>query len=449
MQLGKGEGVSLHSIIDLPACFLLASPSICQECKGIVNRYLKSTHLLSLIFLVSCWVVLAHPALAVKEASKTLKAAVSFSCFPPMYTPVRVGVATRAGLARVAVWAPGALFVEQRPVFHLNSQSVYSISGGKITELATGNSYPLPVGQRCILSASDYRIWANNRWYRGCIELIVFPHAVTVINLLDLEDYLPGVVPSEMPSTWCFEALKAQAIAARSYAWAHLGPGSKWMKSEGFDLVPDVRDQMYRGLAAEARSSTLAVYSTRGMVLKDADRVKPGFYRAWVGDVYENLNIRKSIVPSSTLEKMTGIKDIVGMTVKRWDPATGNAYSIQVMGANKKTKEVYGVKLAQMLHFSTAGILDVHEEGNNWIFTYRGPGNGSRGLSQHGANMLAQKGWRFDQILQQYYQDPDGRVRLGYTADVERALRYKYAYEHNVVKPVEGASENQPAQAEN
>src|SRR5262249_25439356 len=149
--------------------------------------------------------------------------------------------------------------------------------------------------------------------------IIAFNHAVTLINVLDLEDYLPGVVPSEMPANWYFEALKAQAVAARSYAWAHMGPGSKWYRTEGFDLVPDVRDQMYRGLAAEARSTSAAVLSTRGVVLRDAGRVKPGFYRATVGNPYENLNIRKYTVPDSVLEKITGVPKIVGVTVKQWD----------------------------------------------------------------------------------------------------------------------------------
>ena len=73
------------------------------------------------------------------------------------------------------------------------------------------------------------------------LELIQFsPHSMTVINLLDTEDYLRGVVPSEMPASWNLEALKAQAVAARSYASAHMEAGSKWWKSEGYDLVPDV-----------------------------------------------------------------------------------------------------------------------------------------------------------------------------------------------------------------
>jgi peptidoglycan hydrolase-like amidase len=334
-----------------------------------------------------------------------------FSPYPPMVNPIRVGLAVRAPLARFAVWAPGFVFVDGQPTFDLKPGQVYALQNGKVVELGTGRNFPMPYDRRTHISAQDYRVWTGNRWYRGCLELVNFGNKVTVINLLDLEDYLLGVVPAEMPASWKLEALKAQAVAARSYAWAHWGQGSKW-KSEGFDVVPDVRDQAYKGLGAEAASTFLAVSHTRGLILKDSGRVKPGFYRAWVGDEMENLNIRKSAVNAQHLQKITGVPDIVGVTVKKWD-ANGNAHDISVMGA-KKSREVYGVALAKMLGFSTAGILDVHEEGPNWVFTYRGPGNGARGLSQHGANMLASRGWRFDQILQQYYQDNDGQLRLDY-----------------------------------
>lgn len=356
-----------------------------------------------------------------KEAKKSPATHIASSQFqhfvpyPPMVHPVRIGIASRAPKIAAAVWAAGALFIDGRPVYPLNAGMIYIIQGGRITEAATGRSFVLPEDRRAHLSSRDFRIWVNpnGRWYRGCMELISYGNKVTLINLLDMEDYLLGVVPSEMPASWHLEALKSQAVAARSYAWAHLGSGSKWSKSEGYDLVPDVRDQAYKGLAAEANSTFMAVQQTRGIILKDSGRVKPGFYRATVGDnQFENLNIRKARVKTATLESMTGVPDILGVTVKQWD-INGNAHSVQVMGRTR-TKEVYGVALAKMLHFSTAGILDVHEDGDSWEFTYRGPGNGARGLSQHGANMFAKNGWRFDQILQQYYQDPDGKLRLDY-----------------------------------
>lgn len=330
-----------------------------------------------------------------------------------MMHPIRIGLVRQSKSAKIAVWQNGAVFVNGKPLFPIKRGLVYKIYPTKIVELATGHSVPIPTNQRTYISAPDYKIWTANKWWRGCCEIVSFGNKVNVINLLDLEEYLLGVVPAEMPASWNIEALKAQAIAARSYAWAHMGKrGSKWYKSQGYDLVPDVRDQMYQGLAKEHKKTHVAVQMTRGLVLKNSGRVKPGFYRAKVGNAMTNLNIRKSRVPSAKLEKITGVPDIVGVTVRQWD-AAGNARSIQVMG-QKDSREVYGVALAKMLHFSTAGILDIHEEGNSWIFTYRGPGNGARGLSQTGAKMLANRGWRFDQILQQYYQDKDGKLRLDY-----------------------------------
>ncbi len=354
---------------------------------------------------------LAHAASKPKKGGVSMATVSTFAPYPPMVNPIRIGLSVRSSLTRFAVWSPGFVFIDGLPAFDIRPGQVYTISGGAIQELGTGRRFQMPTDRRVHISSKDYQVWTSNRWYRGCLELINFGNRTTVVNLLDLEDYLMGVVPSEMPASWRLEALKTQAVAARSYAWAHVGASSKW-RSEGFDLVPDVRDQAYKGLAVEAPSTFLAVKQTRGLILKNANKVKAGFYRAWVGDEMENLNIRKSAVNTVLLEKITGVQHIVGVTVKKWDP-NGNAHDISVMG-QKKTREVYGVGLAKLLGFSTAGILDVHEEGPNWVFTYRGPGNGVRGLSQHGANMLASKGWRFDQILQHYYQDPDGRLHLDY-----------------------------------
>jgi stage II sporulation protein D len=385
----------------------------------LFNRGRWMSGILALAAMLSCVSASsAAPAKPAKPAApKPLFA--TFNPYPPMVNPIRIGLGVRNPVVRFAVWSPGFVFVDAQPMFEIKPGMVYSIQNGAITELATGRKFIMPYDRRVHVTASDYRVWTGNVWYRGCLELINFGNKITTINLLDLEDYLLGVVPSEMPASWHLEALKSQAVAARSYAWAHIGKGSKW-KSEGFDLVPDVRDQAYKGLAREAESTFHAVQQTRGLILKDSGRVKPGFYRATVGDnAFSNLNIRKHTVNSAMLEKITGVPDIVGVTVKQWD-ANGNAHNIVVMGA-KKSREVYGVALATMIGLTTAGILDCHEEGPNWVFTCRGPGNGALGLSQHGANMLAQRGWRFDQILQQYYQDTDGQLRLDYVNNYRSA----------------------------
>ncbi|MDX2106293.1 MAG: SpoIID/LytB domain-containing protein [Candidatus Melainabacteria bacterium] len=337
------------------------------------------------------------------------------SFYPPMLHPIRVGIHRQEPWARFAVWTPGAVVVDGRPVCALKPQTVYNVTPSGITELATGHSIPLPRDRRTYITSPDFRVWTNKGWWRGCLEIVVVNGKLNVINLLDLEDYLLGCVPAEMPPSWHLEALKSQAVAARSYAWAHMGPSkSKWYKSTGYDLVPDVRDQMYKGLAAEQPSTFRAVRETRGIVLKNSGVVKAGFYRATVGGSDKtsdtNLNIRKHVVSNKKLEAVTGISNILGVTVRQWDPR-GFATAIQIMGQGN-SRDVNGLAMARMLGLTTAGLLDVSQNGENWIFTCRGPGNGSKGLSQHGANLFAKRGWRFDQILTQYYQDSSGKLQL-------------------------------------
>jgi SpoIID/LytB domain protein len=104
----------------------------------------------------------------------------------------------------------------------------------------------------------------GNRDYRGEIHLILNPRGrINVVNALPLEEYLRGVVPMELsPGSYPeIEALKAQAVAARSYALAHLGQH----RDEGFDLVDDTRAQVYGGLSAERELTNRAIYETRGI----------------------------------------------------------------------------------------------------------------------------------------------------------------------------------------
>jgi stage II sporulation protein D len=97
--------------------------------------------------------------------------------------------------------------------------------------------------------------------YRGKIVVSSDGKQLQVVDTVGLEAYLKGVVPSEMPSGWSPEALKAQAVAARSYALSNL------TKGRGFDLYSDTRSQVYGGLDAEATSASDAVDATKGQVV--------------------------------------------------------------------------------------------------------------------------------------------------------------------------------------
>jgi stage II sporulation protein D len=97
--------------------------------------------------------------------------------------------------------------------------------------------------------------------YRGVLEVSPGPSGLMAVNALDLESYIRGVVPAEIPATWPAEALKAQALAARTYALATRKPVT------GFDQYADTRSQVYRGTSAEKPTSDAAIAATAGEVV--------------------------------------------------------------------------------------------------------------------------------------------------------------------------------------
>jgi stage II sporulation protein D len=97
--------------------------------------------------------------------------------------------------------------------------------------------------------------------YRGKLGVSSDGKLVQVIDTVGLESYLKGVVPAEMPSSWLPEALKAQAVAARSYALANVTTGRP------FDLYGDTRSQVYGGVKVENAATSAAVDATKGQVV--------------------------------------------------------------------------------------------------------------------------------------------------------------------------------------
>ena len=128
---------------------------------------------------------------------------------------------------------------------------------------------------------------AKGKWYRGIIIVQNKNKKLTVINDVDIEDYIKGVVPAEMPPSWELEALKAQAVAARSYALANLGKRA----ALGYDLNDTPADQAYGGASAETEKTNKAVQSTLGLVLTYNMKVVPAYYTASAGGQTINASV--------------------------------------------------------------------------------------------------------------------------------------------------------------
>lgn len=142
-----------------------------------------------------------------------------------------------------------------------------------------GDFYDLKTNSVVIKPSANGFISTKGKWYRGEFFIQNRNGSLVVINHVDVEDYIRGVVPSEMPSRWCFEAHKAQAIAARSYALANIGKRA----GSGYDLKDTPEDQAYGGASAEAASTNKAVKDTEGIVLIYNLKIIPAYYSASAG----------------------------------------------------------------------------------------------------------------------------------------------------------------------
>ena len=124
----------------------------------------------------------------------------------------------------------------------------------------TGGTVPVLLPQQAVLTGADERIQINGKQYRGMLTFAVANQKMTAVNIVALEEYLYGVVPAEMGKGYHAEALKAQAVAARTYAMTKLGAH----KESGYELCDTTNCQVYKGCSVEAESTTNAVDATRG-----------------------------------------------------------------------------------------------------------------------------------------------------------------------------------------
>jgi stage II sporulation protein D len=108
--------------------------------------------------------------------------------------------------------------------------------------------------------------------YHGVLVVSSGGRGLAVVNAVDLEDYVRGVIADEMPHRWPLAALEAQAVAARSYALATLQAGRR------FDLYADDRSQMYGGMGAETPSTLFAATRTEGRILTYGGRVATTYF---------------------------------------------------------------------------------------------------------------------------------------------------------------------------
>lgn len=184
-----------------------------------------------------------------------------------------IGKLNRMGIEDTWILREDVTEEESRPLWILVDEELKSLSDETIL-------YFIPSNPQSYLSFKE-------RDYRGIFVLKTTARGIVLINILNLEDYLRSVVPSELsPYTYGeLEAQKAQAVAARTYAFRNLGK----YKELGFDLDDSPLSQYYQGMRAEHPLSSKAVELTRGEVARYKGRLIDALYTSTCGGMTENV----------------------------------------------------------------------------------------------------------------------------------------------------------------
>ncbi len=336
------------------------------------------------------------------------------------------------------------VFYSGRPVRVVNEQgllTVFNRTGDVIREeVEEVNIIPRGVG---------HRVAVNGRRYRGLLKVMPLGQSTRLINVVYLEDYLRGVVPPEIgPRTENeIEAVEAQAVAARTYAMAHL----RQYGDAPYDIKSSIIDQVYEGMKVENRLVNEAIDKTAGRVLFYHDDFIDAYYHSTCGGMTDNIEhvwdrkevpYLKAVDDGSacswskyynwkevfTEEQLRGrieqylasdrgrdlrigtIRDLIigrrtpgGRVEKlliRTDHDVYSFYKDRIRWVIGRTSNPDLILPSDRFDIK----IDRDAEGNirKVIFTGRGYGHGV-GMCQCGAIGLAREGWTYDKILTKYY----------------------------------------------
>jgi stage II sporulation protein D len=152
-------------------------------------------------------------------------------------------------------------------------------------------------------AAGNGTIRIGGELFRGALEVVPTrsdPGSLNAVNAVALDQYVKGVIPNESPASWPLAALRAQAVAARSYALTGRVDGN------GFDLYDDTRSQVYDGIASEATRANRAADETRGEVLRYGGEVAQAFFSACSGGHTESV---QNVFFGAPVPYLVGVRD--------------------------------------------------------------------------------------------------------------------------------------------
>lgn len=297
-----------------------------------------------------------------------------------------------------------------------------------------GTRVELPDGKLCqSVSAGDVSVAVTareERRYPGRLTLSAEHGFLRFINRVSIEEYLPSVVASELSGD--YEAMKAQAVVARTFALANLHRHEKAGEQDGYDLCDLTHCQLYPGRKGETKDAVAAVAATTGQVLEVKGQLLPVFFHANCGghtssarDVFGELGAGMPVaepsfeglpacargaefkwswdVPRTQLAKALGVKPAGRAFEALLTDVGGRVMEARAFGHKLTGRDLWS-KVAKAFGYSRLKSLKftVQEVGGTVHFTGYGSGHGV-GLCQQGTQALAQHGYGYQKILAHYF----------------------------------------------
>ena len=218
--------------------------------------------------------------------------------------------------------------------------------------------YDLKNKDNFVVKTLDNRgIWVGQKRYSGKLEIFAIHNAILVVNVLGVEDYLSSVVGSEMPTKWPIEALKAQAIASRTYALKQKG-------NSLYDIDSTNRNQVYRGLEARTYKTTKAVNSTKSLVMIYKNKLINSLFHSSSAGMTEN----SQDVWESKYPYLSSVKDFDKDNPKlRWQKRFSNEQ------LQKLFPRIGVIKQIEILDITNTGrVKNVKIQGENGSYQISG-----------------------------------------------------------------------------
>jgi stage II sporulation protein D len=309
--------------------------------------------------------------------------------------------------------------------FLLLENSTYEIKPSRSGISVAGQALSSPI--KLLAADGGEQIRLGRNLYRGDILIKAMGDKLDIIEYLSIEDYLCGVLPSEMSPDWPLEALKAQAVASRTYAMRFINP------TKDYDITNGVEMQVYNGTTKINPRIIEAVNSTRGKVLRFKGKLIMAFFHACCGG---HTASSRAAWGDAILKPLYGVRDPFCSSSRhyRWEyflPASDLLKFIQVLGST--ALKITGLKIHQKdrsgraisfrastdrgtkvvkandmrkrfgnSEFRSTLITAIRPVKGGYELAGRGWGHGV-GMCQEGAKQMAIKGRSYKRILAYYY----------------------------------------------